>query len=86
MIINPVDKLSRIYKGPFSWWISMDGSSNRRNKGAFFVHDGLVWTVALTVETKFRYRDRLVWTVAPAVDTKLHFRDGLVWTVALTVA
>ena len=44
-----------------------------------------MWTVALTVEIKLRFRDRLVWTVVLTVEIKLCFRDRLVWAVGLTV-
>ena len=39
----------------------MDGRPNRRNKVAFSVRDGLVWTVGLTVEIKFRFQIPPAW-------------------------
>ena len=49
-------------------------------------HDGLVWTVGLTVEIKLCFRNGLVRTVGLTVEIKLRFRDGLVWMVGLNTA
>ena len=62
----------RFRKSLFSWWSSVDGRPNHRNK-AVFSGDRLVWTVGLTVEIKLCFRDGLVWTQGQNVETKLRF-------------
>ena len=39
----------RFRKAPFSWRISVDGRTNRRNKAAFLNFSGAVWTGSLSV-------------------------------------